>query len=156
MMSNKISRRDFLKIAGVAAGTVIATEVVTPLIFPEKLEFDENISLWAPAQPQKNPALAEDLEADVAIIGGGYTGLSSAHHILQRYPGKSIAIFEARGVGQGASGRNGGMLLPQTANEYMAVYSDAKTHRRLYDLTVKHMDDRRVLTSSCAATVFCW
>jgi gamma-glutamylputrescine oxidase len=60
---------------------------------------------------------------------------------LQRYPNRSVAIFEARGVGQGASGRNGGMLLAQTANEYMAVDSDAKTHRRLYDLTVQHMDD---------------
>jgi glycine/D-amino acid oxidase-like deaminating enzyme len=140
-MSNKLSRRDFLKIAGAAAGTVIAAEVFTPVLFPEKLEFDENVSLWTPAQPSKNPALAEDIEVDVAIIGGGYTGLSSAYHILQRYPEKSVAIFEARGVGQGASGRNGGMLLSQTANEYMNIYSDAKTHRRLYDLTVKHMDD---------------
>jgi len=120
-MTKKISRRDFLKITGAAAGvavvTTVAAEVVTPLIYPEKLEFDENVSLWAPAQPLKNPALAEDIEVDVAIIGGGYTGLSSAWYILQRYPGKSVAIFEARGVGQGASGRNGGMLLPQTANE---------------------------------------
>jgi glycine/D-amino acid oxidase-like deaminating enzyme len=140
-MSKKISRRDFLKIAGATAVTVVGAEVVTPLIYPEKLEFDENVSLWAPAQPPKNPALAQDIEVDVAIIGGGYTGLSSAWYILQRYPGKSVAIFEARGVGQGASGRNGGMLLPQTANEYMMIYSDANTHRRLYDLTVKNMDD---------------
>jgi len=140
-MRNKLSRRDFLKIAGAATGTAIAAEVVTPLFFPEKLKFDDNLSLWTPAQPLKNTALAEDTEVDVAIIGGGYTGLSSAYYILQRYPEKSVAIFEARGVGQGASGRNGGMLLPQTANEYMAVYSDAATHRRLYDMTVKHMDD---------------
>ena len=140
-MSKKVSRRDFLKIAGAAAGTVIAAEVITPVILPEKLAFDENDSLWAPAQPSKNPALAEDIEVDVAIIGGGYTGLSSAYHIAQRYPEKSVALFEARGVGQGASGRNGGMLLAQTANECMTVYSDAKTHRRLYDVTVKHMDD---------------
>lgn len=140
-MTKKLSRRDFLKIAGAITGTAIAAEVVTPLIIPEKLEFDENISLWAAAQPPKNSALAQDIEVDVAIIGGGYTGLSSAHHILQRYPKRSVAIFEARGVGQGASGRSGGMLLPQTANEYMAVYSDDKTHRRLYDLTVKNMGD---------------
>ena len=107
-MSKIISRRDFLKIAGAAAGTAIVAEVVTPLIFPEKLKFDENVSLWAPVQLPKNAALAEDIEVDVAIIGGGYTGLSSAYHILQRYPEKSIAIFEARGVGQGASGRTEG------------------------------------------------
>lgn len=141
MMSKKISRRGLLRIAGVAAGTIVAAEVATPLIFPEKLEFDENISLWAAAQPQKNPPLAEDLEVDVAIIGGGYTGLSSAYHILKRHPERSVAVFEARGVGHGASGRNGGMILPMTANEYMMVYSDDNTHRRLYDLTVKNIDD---------------
>jgi gamma-glutamylputrescine oxidase len=50
-------------------------------------------------------------------------------------------LLEARGVGQGASGRNGGMLLPQTANEYMSIYSNSKTHRQLYDLTIQNMDD---------------
>ncbi len=58
-MSKKISRRDFFKIAGAAAVTVVGAEVVTPLIYPEKLEFDENVSLWAPAQPPKYPALAQ-------------------------------------------------------------------------------------------------
>ncbi|TFH38064.1 MAG: FAD-dependent oxidoreductase [Anaerolineales bacterium] len=141
MTSRKISRRNFLKIAGAATGTVVAAEVVTPWLFPETLEFDENASLWAPAQPQKNPPLAEDIEVDVAVIGGGFTGLSSAYHILARYPDKSVAILEARGVGHGASGRNGGMVLPMTSNEYMAVYSDDRTHRRLYDLTVTNLDD---------------
>jgi gamma-glutamylputrescine oxidase len=140
-MSKKISRRDLLKIAGAAAGTIIAAEVATPIIFPEKLEFDENASLWAVAQPQKNHPLAEDIEVDVAIIGGGYTGLSSAYHILKHHPKSSVAVLEARGVGHGASGRNGGMILPLTANEYMMVYSDDNTHRRLYDLTVKNIDD---------------
>jgi len=141
MMSKNISRRDLLKIAGAAAGTIIAAEVATPLIFPEKLEFDENASLWVPAQPQKNPPLAEDIEVDVAIIGGGYTGLSSAYHILERQPESSVAVFEARGVGHGASGRNGGMILPLTTNEYMMVCSDDNTHRRIYDLTVKNIED---------------
>ena len=139
-MPKKISRREFLKIAGAVAGTTIAAEVVIPSVIPEKLEFDENDSLWATEQPSKKPALAEDIDVDVAIIGGGYTGLSSAYHILEHYPEKSVAIFEARGVGQGASGRNGGMLLPLTSNEFMTVYSDEKTHKRLYDLTVENID----------------
>lgn len=140
-MRKKLSRRGFLKVTGAVAGTVIAAEVIIPLVVPEKMEFDENTSLWADEQPPKNPALAEDIEVDVAIVGAGYTGLSSAYHILQRHPKKSVAIFEARGVGQGASGRNGGMLLPLTANEYALVYSDPDTHRRLYDLTVNNLDD---------------
>jgi gamma-glutamylputrescine oxidase len=124
MMAKILSRRDFLKLTGATIAAVAASEVVTPIIYPEKLEFDSNNSLWVPGFLEKNPALAEDIEVDVAIIGGGYTGLSSAWQILQRFPGKSVALLEARGVGQGASGRNGGMLLSQTANEYMSIYSN--------------------------------
>lgn len=45
---------------------------------------------------------------DVAIIGGGFSGLWSAHHLLILDPSLRIAIFEAREFGFGASGRNGG------------------------------------------------
>lgn len=147
-MSKKLSRRDFLKIAGTAAGAVVAAEVVTPLVLPEKLEFDENNSLWADARPQKNAPLAEDIEADVAIIGGGYTGLSSAYHIMKRFPEKTVVVLEARRVGQGASGRNGGMLLPMPSNEYAQVYSDDETHRRLYDLTVQNIADLEAIVQA--------
>ncbi|MCH8177127.1 MAG: FAD-binding oxidoreductase, partial [Proteobacteria bacterium] len=46
--------------------------------------------------------------ADVCIIGGGYTGLSSALHLAKR--GYKVILLEARKVGWGASGRNGGQL----------------------------------------------
>jgi gamma-glutamylputrescine oxidase len=46
--------------------------------------------------------------ADVCIIGGGYTGLSSALHLAKR--GYRVVLLEARKVGWGASGRNGGQL----------------------------------------------
>jgi len=46
--------------------------------------------------------------ADVCVIGGGYTGLSSAIHLSQR--GYKVILLEARKVGWGASGRNGGQL----------------------------------------------
>jgi glycine/D-amino acid oxidase-like deaminating enzyme len=151
-LAAKLSRRYFLKscaiVAGGIVGATIATEVATPLIFPEELVFDENTSLWSGTQPPRNPPLREDIDVDVAIIGGGYTGLSAAYYLLQHFPGKNIAVFEARGVGQGASGRNGGMLLPQTANEYMQVYSDPQTHKRIYDVTVQNMDDLDQLVQS--------
>jgi gamma-glutamylputrescine oxidase len=47
-------------------------------------------------------------KADVCIIGGGFTGLSSALHLAQA--GYSVALVEAHRVGWGASGRNGGHL----------------------------------------------
>lgn len=46
-------------------------------------------------------------EVDVAVVGGGYTGLSAAYHAAKA--GKSVALLEAREVMWGASGRNGGM-----------------------------------------------
>ena len=54
------------------------------------------------------PALDGDLRADVCVIGGGYTGLSGALHLAER--GFRTVLLEARRVGNGASGRNGGQL----------------------------------------------
>ena len=54
------------------------------------------------------PPLAGDLEVDVAIIGGGFTGLSAAHHLKLAEPGLRVALLETEVIGYGASGRNGG------------------------------------------------
>jgi gamma-glutamylputrescine oxidase len=51
--------------------------------------------------------------AQVAIIGGGFTGASTAYHLAKR--GISAAIFEASRIGEGASGRTGGLVLEGTA-----------------------------------------
>jgi glycine/D-amino acid oxidase-like deaminating enzyme len=48
-------------------------------------------------------------KVDVAVIGGGYTGLSAALTLAKR--GASVAVLEARSIGWGASSRNGGMVL---------------------------------------------
>lgn len=53
-----------------------------------------------------HPKLEDQIEADVCVIGGGYTGLSAALHLAER--GYSVALLEAERVGWGASGRNGG------------------------------------------------
>ena len=53
-------------------------------------------------------ALKDNIDVDICIIGGGLTGISSALHLAQN--GFSVAIFEARLIGWGASGRNGGQL----------------------------------------------
>ena len=52
------------------------------------------------------PRLEEQRKVDVAIIGGGYTGLSAALHLAEA--GARVAVLEARTPGWGASGRNGG------------------------------------------------
>jgi len=53
-------------------------------------------------------SLREDIEVDVAVVGGGFTGLSSAYHIKKAEPNLRVALLESEVIGFGASGRNGG------------------------------------------------
>ena len=74
---------------------------------------DDNRSAWLEALPpyERLPALRGHVSADLAIIGGGITGVSTAWHLAERYPDRRIVLLEARGLGNGASGRNGGQVL---------------------------------------------
>ncbi len=58
---------------------------------------------YAPGDP-----LQGDIDVDVAIVGGGFTGLSSAYHIKKAEPNLKVALLESEVIGFGASGRNGG------------------------------------------------
>lgn len=78
------------------------------------------VSLWmdqlqGPLVPR--PALHQQLEADVAIIGAGYTGLWTAWYLKQQAPHLNIVILEAQIAGFGASGRNGGWLMGNLLGE---------------------------------------
>jgi glycine/D-amino acid oxidase-like deaminating enzyme len=66
-------------------------------------------SFWLTEEYTPNLPLASQIQADVAIIGGGITGLSSAYHLKRRYPEKHIVLIEGQAVGFGASGRNSGL-----------------------------------------------
>lgn len=57
-----------------------------------------------------SPTLAGELDADVAVVGGGYTGLWTALALREREPSLRVALLEAREIGEGPSGRNGGFL----------------------------------------------
>ena len=59
----------------------------------------------APLLPAFPPLQGEET-ADVCVIGGGYTGLSTALHLKKK--GYDVVLLEAERVGWGASGRNGG------------------------------------------------
>jgi gamma-glutamylputrescine oxidase len=57
-----------------------------------------------------SPSLEGEHEADVVVIGGGYTGLHAALNAAER--GFSVILLEAGRIGWGASGRNGGQMIP--------------------------------------------
>ena len=68
-----------------------------------------HVNSWYAASANQQlsfPPLKGEISADVCIIGGGYTGLSTAIHL--RKAGYSVALLEANKIGWGASGRNGG------------------------------------------------
>ncbi|MFA9492212.1 MAG: NAD(P)/FAD-dependent oxidoreductase [Anaerolineales bacterium] len=58
-----------------------------------------------------NEPLRGSHKADVVIVGGGFTGLSAAYHIRQKFPEKHIVLLEGACCGYGASGRNGGFCI---------------------------------------------
>jgi glycine/D-amino acid oxidase-like deaminating enzyme len=61
--------------------------------------------------PAPRPALDADREADVCVVGGGYTGLWTAYELLRADPSLEVAVLEREVAGFGASGRNGGWVL---------------------------------------------
>ena len=136
------NRRQALKTAALATvgtlGGAAALNAVSPFILPGGQVFDTNRSHWAKALPPPNAPLGSDLEADVVVIGGGFTGLSAAYHLRGLLPGRRGA---ARGLacGNGASGRNGAMVLTMTEDRYIRLGRDPSIDRRLYDFTAGNL-----------------
>lgn len=64
-----------------------------------------------PAVETSDLAAEQDVRCDVAIIGGGYTGLSAAYHLVRDH-GADVRVLDAGKPGWGASGRNGGFCGP--------------------------------------------
>lgn len=106
-------------------------------LFPEQLQTDENRSVWIEGTPSYEPLppLRGKTSADLVIIGGGFTGTSTAYHFSRRYPEKSVILLEARTIGSGASGRNGGHLLNGLADP--RSHATHEMTRRVYETTAR-------------------
>ncbi len=142
-MRERLNRRRFLKKAALASGGGLlgaaGLNQISPRIWHERLTFEPNRSYWARSQPPQNPPLMEDIVADVAVIGGGFTGLSAAYYIRSVSPQKRVVVLEARGCGNGASGRNGAMVLTMTEDRYMQFSSAPAVDKLIYDLTAENI-----------------
>lgn len=89
-------------------------------------------SLWLAQLPKITPTnpVRRDLCLDVAIAGGGYSALWSAYYLKKADPTLRIGIFEAKYVGFGASGRNGGWasaLFPSSLKKVEKIYGLSAT-----------------------------
>lgn len=99
-------------------------------------------SLWADTAPSAHPrpALKSKTHADVAIIGGGFTGLSAALALAQR--GIATVLLEANAIGWGASGRNGGQVIPglkYDPDELIARYGQERG-QKMIDICGRNAD----------------
>jgi len=65
------------------------------------------------------------VRADFAIVGAGFTGLSAAAWLAKLAPGKTVVVLESESIGNGASGRTGGMVLADTAAGPLPGLGDA-------------------------------
>lgn len=68
----------------------------------------EPTPVWDSGLVSRRPALPGDRDADVVIIGAGYSGLWTAYYLLTADPSLRVVVLEKEFVGFGASGRNGG------------------------------------------------
>jgi gamma-glutamylputrescine oxidase len=145
------SRRDFLKKTAVAGAGGVAGAVginaAAPHVVPEKMVFEPNRSLWARALPPANPPLNQDLFVDVAIIGGGFTGLSAAYYLKKNQPGQKVVVLEAQRCGNGASGRNGAMMLNMTDDRFLRWNDEPELDKRIYELTVDNVHRLQALSA---------
>lgn len=135
-----MNRRKFLKNAGIIISGTAAASAASTLAFPEKKAvYDKNNSFWAKELLTPNLPLTKNINVDVAVIGGGYTGLSAAYHLKTYNPSLHVILLEAMHLGHGASGRHGGMILPQPPTESFEIAHNIEMHKTTYDLTSMNM-----------------
>ena len=80
--------------------------------FMNEQHFPFKTSFWHTEKPPAGFRLEGDIDADIAVIGGGFAGLSSARAIHDADPSLRIVLIESEYIGYGASGRNGGFVAP--------------------------------------------
>lgn len=105
-------------------------------------EHDYTQAIWsATTEPKTYPQLTGDLEVDIAVVGAGITGLSTAYAMAKA--GKTVAVLEAKQVGMGTTGSS-------TGNLYAPI------DERLHSIKTKHGEDtmREVASSRMAAIDF--
>ena len=103
-----------------------------------------NKSLWRGGHPiAARKSVNATNSFDIAIIGGGFSGLWSAYHLKQLQPSLKIAIFEQNYIGFGASGRNGGWASAEypTSNARIIKEHGIQTYKNLRKSLIESIDE---------------
>jgi gamma-glutamylputrescine oxidase len=117
----------------------------------------DDLSFWVDT-PDPHPCapLRGDARCDVAVVGGGFAGLSTAYHLMRARPDLDIVLLESARVGSGASGRNTGMLGPRVGGSILDLcrrFGQVEA-RRLYQTSLDAVDQVKGLIAaedlSCA------
>ena len=127
--------RRWVRLAG-ATSAVAALPIVAidrlHLRHPEiSAEPERSTSYWMatiPATP-RFPRLEHDIEVDVAVVGGGFTGLATAYYLKVGNPALRVVLLESQRLGSGASSRNSGAVAPRFRG-----HDENDTSQMAYDL----------------------
>jgi glycine/D-amino acid oxidase-like deaminating enzyme len=94
-------------------------------------EPERTTSYWMATipDPPHFPPLERDLEVDVAVVGGGYTGMAIAYYLKTADPSLRVAVFESHRLGSGSSSRNSGAVAPRFRGQ-----DPTESSRAAYDL----------------------
>ena len=103
-------------------------------------------SMWLDTYPgslDPRPALDGDTDTDVALVGGGFTGLWTAYYLRRLDPALRVAVIEREVCGFGASGRNGGWAVGELAAgiEKYAALADLPASLRLARAVFDSVDE---------------
>jgi gamma-glutamylputrescine oxidase len=106
-----------------------------------ELKLTQNSYYAASANMQPNYfKLEADIEADVCVVGGGFAGLSAAIELADR--GYSVVVLEAKHIGWGASGRNGGQIIAGLACEQSVIEKTLgfDAAKKVWGMTLEALD----------------
>ena len=103
----------------------------------------KHVPFWLddPLRPEPASALTESIQADLVVVGAGFTGLWTALMAKQADPARDVVLLEAGEAGCGASGRNGGFVaasLTHAFNNGLNRWPDELT--KLTELGHKNLD----------------
>jgi glycine/D-amino acid oxidase-like deaminating enzyme len=99
--------------------------------------------------PAPQPPLAGTLDADVVVVGGGYTGLWTAWEVVEAEPGARVVVLEAARCGLGPSGRNGGFL--SSLWLYLPLLREQYGEARARELCEASVESVRAVGAWCEA-----